>query len=99
MDRNYSAFSIIMKTNEGSKPNKNWQFVFRQRNNTNPFKNDKAHKHLKPYLKAVVEEYYQKSLPTIRHPYIHYEHDEMLHQLKYHILLGRDLLLLLFTEK
>jgi len=87
-----SAFSIIMKTNEGSKPNKNWQFDSDKETIQTLSKMSKAHKHLKPYLKAVVEEYYQKSLPTIRHPYIHYEHDEMLHQLKYQYLLGRDLL-------
>ncbi len=52
----------------------------------------KLYVYLKPYTNAILEEYYSKGLPPMRHPYLHYEKESKLLQFKYQYLYGRDLL-------
>ncbi|HET7838657.1 MAG TPA: TIM-barrel domain-containing protein [Rectinemataceae bacterium] len=47
---------------------------------------------LKPYHLAVAAEYRDSGLPTIRHPWIHYEGDEAVQGLSRQYLYGRDLM-------
>jgi sulfoquinovosidase len=88
----HSAFTVIMRTHEGNRPDKNWQFDSDDETLRHFAKMSKIHKHLKPYIKTILEDYYHNGLPAMRHPYIHYENDVKLHKFKYQYLFGRDLL-------
>ena len=87
-----SAFTPIMRTHEGNRPDDNWQFDSDEETLLHFVRMSRIYTHLKPYLKKAVQENAEKGLPVMRHPYIHYENDEMLHTLKYQYLLGRDLM-------
>jgi len=87
-----SAFSLFMRTHEGIRPEANWQFDSDADTLAHLARLTQVHVALKPYLKGAAAEYQACGLPLIRHPYIHYEGDEALHQQKYQYLLGRDLL-------
>lgn len=88
----HSAFTVIMRTHEGNRPDSNWQFDSDEETLKHFAKMSKVHKRIKPYIKSIVDEYYQTGLPTMRHPYIHYENEVKLHKFKYQYLFGRDLL-------
>lgn len=87
----HSAFTPIMRTHEGSRPDSNWQFDSDEETLQQTALMSKIHTHIAPYIKDVAKEYYQTGLPIMRHPYIHYENDKTLHQFKYNYMLGRDL--------
>ncbi len=88
----HSAFTPIMRTHEGNRPNSNWQFDTDEETLQHLAYFSRIHKQLKPYLGDMVDEYVEKGLPCMRHPYIHYENDQKLHKLKYQYLFGRDLM-------
>lgn len=88
----HSAFTIVMRTHEGNRPAINWQFDSDDETLSHFAKMSRVHAGLKDYFKHLVSEYQNTGLPLIRHPFIHYEGDKVLHTLKYQYLLGRDLL-------
>lgn len=87
-----AAFTPVMRTHEGNRPDDCWQFDSDEETLRHFARMIDIHIHLKPYLKNAVKENAAKGLPVMRHPYIHYENDQALHQYKYQYLLGRDLL-------
>ena len=87
-----AAFSPVMRTHEGNRPGDSWQFDSDEETLLHFTKMVNVYTHLKPYLKEVVQENAQKGIPCMRMPYIHYEKDSALLNLKYEYLLGRDLL-------
>ncbi|MCG8501795.1 MAG: alpha-glucosidase [Firmicutes bacterium] len=87
-----SAFTPIMRTHEGNRPDDNWQFDSDEETLLHFARLSRIYSHLRPYLKKAVQENAEKGLPVMRHPYIHYENDEVVHTLKYQYLLGRDLM-------
>ncbi|MFZ5354140.1 MAG: alpha-glucosidase [Bacillota bacterium] len=89
----HSAFTLVMRTHEGNRPQINWQFDSDIETLEHFALMSKVHCALKPYLKQLMHEYYIKGLPVIRHPYIHYENDSELHKLKYQYMLGRDVMI------
>jgi alpha-glucosidase len=88
-----AVFSPIMRTHEGNRPYRNWQFDSDEETLSHFAKMSKIHKLLKPYIKHTANEYYQNGLPVMRHPYIHYESDDKLHKIKYQYLFGRDMMI------
>lgn len=86
------AFTPVMRTHEGNRPDECWQFDSDAETLVHFGRMSRIHVLLKPYLKAAVEENAARGWPVMRHPYLHYEKDENLHQYKYQYLLGRDLL-------
>lgn len=86
------AFTPIMRTHEGNRPDENWQFDSDEETLLHFAKMSRIYTYLKPYLKDMVEENAKTGTPCMRMPYIHYEDDDELHNLKYQYLLGRDLM-------
>jgi len=87
-----AAFTPVMRTHEGNRPGDCWQFDSDTESLLHFARMVNIYTHLKPYLKAVVKENAEKGLPCMRMPYIHYENDKTLLNLKYQYLLGRDLM-------
>ncbi|HQG42772.1 MAG TPA: alpha-glucosidase [Spirochaetota bacterium] len=87
-----SAFTPVMRTHEGNRPESNWQFNSDKETLQHLAKMTRIHTALKPYFEKCKDEYHTNGLPLIRHPYIHYPDDEKLHLFQYQYLLGRDLL-------
>ncbi len=87
-----AAFSPIIRTHEGNRPDDNWQFDSDQETLDHFAAMSHLHACLKPYMLEAVKEYTASGLPLMRHPYIHYEYDEVLHTLQYQYLFGRDLM-------
>ena len=88
----HTAFTPVMRTHEGNRPDDNWQFDSDPETLTHFARMSQIHARLKPYLQQAAQEYQETGLPLMRHPYLHYEKDAQLHELQYQYLLGRDLL-------
>lgn len=81
-----------MRTHEGNRPGDCWQFDSDEETLLHFARMVNIYIHLKPYIKAIVKENAEKGIPCMRMPYIHYENDKTLLNLKYQYLLGRDLM-------
>ncbi|MCP5499006.1 MAG: alpha-glucosidase [Leptospiraceae bacterium] len=89
-----NAFTLIYRTHEGNRPEKNHQ-PYSDKETIEFFaKFGKVHFALKDYLKFLVEEAKTKGYPVVRHPYLHYPSDPNTHELKYQYMLGKDMLVL-----
>ena len=86
-----SAFTPVMRTHEGNRPDESWQFNSDEETLQHFAKMSKIYVALKPYMQAVVKENAETGIPCMRMPYIHYQQDKELIGLKYEYLLGRDL--------
>jgi alpha-glucosidase len=87
-----SAFGLQMRSHEGNRPERNWQFDSDSETLGFLARMTRIFDGLRAYRVRALEEYQRSGLPPIRHPYLHYEGDPRLHQLRYQYLLGRDLL-------
>ena len=87
-----AAFTPIMRTHEGNRPDANWQFNSDDETLAHFARMSRIFAYLKPYHQNAAREYAEKGLPPIRHPYIHYEKDTELHSIAYQYLYGRDLM-------
>ncbi|AXT73717.1 alpha-glucosidase [Vibrio parahaemolyticus] len=87
-----AAFTPIMRTHEGNRPDDNHQFDTDSETMAHLARMTKVYKHLKPYIKAAVEENATKGMPVQRPLFMHYEQDSEAYQIQYQYLFGRDLL-------
>jgi alpha-glucosidase len=87
-----SAFTLQMRSHEGNRPERNWQFDSDSETLEFVARMTRIFDELKPYRLQTLREYQHSGVAPIRHPYLHYENDPQLHALKYQYLLGRDLL-------
>jgi alpha-glucosidase len=91
----YAAFTPVMRSHE-VKNAAGWTQDTDETTLKHFSRYSRIRRTLAPYFKAVAEEYETKGLPYMRHPYIHYENDRVLHSkerlLQYQYLLGRDLM-------
>lgn len=92
----YAAFTCVMRTHE-AKEKSGWDQDTDEETLEHFAKFSRIHAKLVPYLKHAVQEYTDTGVPVIRHPYLHYEADPLLHAIKprslqYEYLLGKDLL-------
>ena len=94
-----SAFTQIMRTHEGNRPDSNWQFDGDSETLAHLARMTDVYTKLKPYHKALSDEYRATGIPPVRHPYLHYEDDETLHTLKYQYMYGRDLVIAPVVKK
>ncbi len=88
----FAAFTMVMRTHEGNRPDDNWQFDSDEETLNHLAKMTRVHVKLKTYLKSLVTEYSETGIPPFRACYIHYENDKNLHSMKYQYMLGRELL-------
>lgn len=86
------AFTPVMRTHEGNRPDVNWQFDSDTETLQHLAKMTKVHTALKPYFEHCKDEYHNDGLPLIRHLYLHYPNDKKVYTLQYQYLLGRDVL-------
>jgi alpha-glucosidase len=91
----YCAFTCVMRTHE-AKGKSGWTLDSDEETLHHFAKFSRIHAYLLPYLRNAIEEYQKSGVPVIRHPYLHYEKDSLLHAqqprlLQYQYLLGRDL--------
>ncbi len=87
-----AAFTQVMRSHEGINPEVNCQFDSSSEILSHLARMTKVYTHLKEYHKYCAREYTEKGLPPMRHPYIHYENDKTLHDLKYQYMYGPDLM-------
>lgn len=88
-----SAFTQVMRTHEGNRPDSNWQFNSDKETLAHLALMTRIYTKLKPYHIYLANEYRNTGIPPIRHPYLHYQNDEIIHKLKYQYMYGEDLLI------
>jgi alpha-glucosidase len=88
-----AAFTMLMRTHEGNRPDVNWQFDSDEETIDHLKKMVQTHLHLTPYLKYLSNEYQQLGTPLVRGCFMHYENDKEVYHLKYQFMLGKDLLI------
>lgn len=88
-----AAFTPIMRTHEGNRPDDNWQFDSDDETLYHFAKMSIVYTTLAPYTKAIVKENSEKGIPVQRPLFMHYEYDKKAYSIKYEYLYGRDLLI------
>jgi len=86
-----SVFTPIMRTHEGNQPEANWQYNSDEETLAHFAKMSKLFVAMKDYHIAIGNEYVEKGIPLMRHPYLHYETDQNLHKYMYQYMYGPDL--------
>lgn len=87
-----AAFSPVMRTHEGNRPERNWQFDTDEDTLKRFGRLGRVYVHLGEYHRALGREYVALGLPPMRHLGLHYAGDEVVHGLRYQYLYGRELL-------
>ncbi len=94
-----AAFTQTMRSHEGINPEVNQQFNSSPEILAHLKKMTTVYTRLKDYHRHLGMEYREQGLPPMRHPYIHYEGDPVLHRLPYQYLYGRDLMVAPVVKK
>ncbi|HAE21655.1 MAG TPA: alpha-glucosidase [Spirochaetaceae bacterium] len=84
------AFSPVMRSHEGNRPDANWQFDSDQDTIRAVARFSRIHAALKPYLEAMGKEAAERGMPLMRPLFFHYDGDFGADEDKAY-LLGRDL--------
>ncbi|MCX8058706.1 MAG: alpha-glucosidase [Spirochaetes bacterium] len=93
------AFSIIMRTHEGNRPDVNVQFDYDEETLKHFSKFSHIYSRLKEYYIHVYNEYYKENLPFYRHLSIYYPEDKNIYKYDYCYLIGKDLLIYPIIKK
>jgi alpha-glucosidase len=88
----HSAFTMVMRSHEGNRPEANWQFDSDDESLEHLAKMTAIYTAMKPYMIAISKEYQEIGLPAMRAMFIHYSKDSEVLNLKYQYLFGKDLL-------
>lgn len=88
----FCAFTPLMRTHEGNRPDDNWQFDHDVETIRQFARMSRVFSAMKPYIKQAVALNAQSGLPVMRPLFLHYEDDAHTYSLKYQYLFGRDLL-------
>lgn len=94
-----SAFTPVMRTHEGNRPDDNWQFNSDDETLLHFARMSSVHWKLKPYLMELIRENCERGIPVMRHPLLHYEDDHNLYTMKYQYMLGPDLMVVPVVEE
>ena len=87
-----AAFTPVMRTHEGNRPDENFQFYDDQKAIKHLRKMTDVYTKLKSYIKEAVKVNSERGVPVQRPLFLHYEDDEKTYDIKYQYLLGRDIL-------
>jgi alpha-glucosidase len=87
----HSAFTPIMRSHEGNRPDSNVQFDFDDETLRLHARMSKVYKKLSPYIKALVKENYFDGVPVMRPLFMHYDEEKCFTE-SYQYLLGKDIL-------
>ncbi len=88
----FAAFTPVMRTHEGNRPDENTQFDADDETVAFFSRFSRIHRALSPYLTALGAENCTRGLPAMRALFLHYPDDERAHTAPYEYLLGRDIL-------
>ena len=88
----FAAFTPVMRTHEGNRPQENTQFDADAETIAFFSRFSRIHRALSPYLIALGEENGRCGLPAMRPLFLHYPHDKEAHTVMYEYLLGEDIL-------
>lgn len=87
-----AAFTVVMRTHEGNRPDDNWQFDSDAESLLHFARMSRIHVAMKPYLQRLVRENREQGIPVIRPLFLHYEQEPAFYDTQDTYLLGRDLL-------
>ncbi len=87
-----AAFTPLMRTHEGNRPDDNWQFDSDDETIASLARMTRVYTGLAPYIKSVVGENSRKGVPVQRPLFMHYEDDPQAYTIQYQYLFGRDIL-------
>jgi alpha-glucosidase len=93
-----SAFTPIMRSHEGNRPDSNHQFNSDTQTLTHLARMSHVFTLLKPYHLALQEEHVATGLPIFRPLFLHYPHEPATYTLAYQYLYGQDLLVAPVTK-
>ncbi len=94
-----AAFTQVMRSHEGINPEVNKQFNSSPEILAHLKKMTSVYTAMKEYHLSLSGEYRSEGLPPMRHTYVHYENDPVLHRLPYQYLYGRDLMVAPVVKK
>ena len=87
-----AAFTVMMRTHEGNRPEDNWQYDSDVETLGHLSRMTDIHVALAPYLKDAVKENSRLGIPVQRPLFMHYEDDATAYGIQDEYLLGRDML-------
>jgi len=93
-----SAFTPVMRTEAGSKPDKNHQFDSDKETIDATARFSRIHATIEPYIRTCLKEYYARGTPVMRPVFFHYTDPSFLNDASQY-LLGRDILVCPVLEK
>lgn len=95
----FAAFTVLMRTHEGNRPEKNVQFYTDVDTIKTVSRFSRIFVTLKLYRKAVIDEYETSGLPAMRPLFLHYENEKKTKKIQNEYLFGRDLLVAPIIKK
>ncbi|MBY6036931.1 alpha-glucosidase [Fictibacillus nanhaiensis] len=87
-----AAFTPVMRTHEGNRPNDCFQFDGDEETLHHFARMTDIYVNLAPYTKKIVKENAEKGTPVQRPLFMHYEDDAIAYDIQYQYLYGRDML-------
>jgi len=84
------AFTTVFRTHEGNIPEVNHQFYSDEETLRHFVRFAKIYAAWKPYRTDLVHEAWEKGLPVVRHPFIHYPDDPEALNLRYQFMVGTE---------
>lgn len=95
----FAAFTPVMRTHEGNRPDINAQFDSDEESIAFFSRFSRIHRSLSSYLIALAAENCSKGMPAMRPLFLHYPDDERAYTERYMYLLGRDILVAPVVEE
>jgi len=95
----FAAFTPVMRTHEGNRPDENTQFDADDETVAFFSRFSRVHRALSPCLSELVRENSEAGLPAMRPLFLHYPSDERAYTEPYEYLLGRDVLVAPVVEE
>ncbi len=95
----FAAFTPVMRTHEGNRPNENTQFDADEETIAFFSRFSRIHRALSPYLIALGDQNCAQGLPAMRTLFLHYPDDARAYTEPYVYLLGRDILVAPVVEE
>lgn len=87
-----AAFTPVMRTHEGNRPDDCWQFDSDDETLEHLVRMTEIYVELSPYTKELVKQNAELGLPLQRPLFMHYENEERCYDIQYQYLYGQDLL-------
>jgi sulfoquinovosidase len=95
----FAAFTQIMRSHEGNRPDTSWQFDSDRETLLHLAAMTRLYTSLKPYHMALSQKYQESGIPPMRPVAMHYPEETRARRLKYQYLYGRDLLVAPVVKK